>query len=139
MHYINVSDNQFCLYVEELYGFCMLIKLSLSYNIYLWLLQNLLVLCYGFSQGKKIKCSASQAKHRLFIGNIPRNWTEDDLKKAVLEVGPGVTSVDLMKARYFSDQNYGYFSFKKFHYAFIELFVVFMANFLFEMIYKILN
>jgi len=48
-------------------------------------------------QGKKIKCSTSQTKHRLFIGNVPRNWLKDDLKKAVTKVGPGVINVDLMK------------------------------------------
>ncbi|XP_020590290.1 heterogeneous nuclear ribonucleoprotein Q [Phalaenopsis equestris] len=65
-------------------------------------------------KGKKIKCSASQAKHRLFIGNIPRNWTEDDLRKAVLEIGPGVTSVDLMKDPQTSSRNRGF--------AFIEFY-----------------
>jgi hypothetical protein len=48
-------------------------------------------------QGKKIKCSTSQAKHRLFIGNVPRNWGEEDMKKAVTESGPGVISVELLK------------------------------------------
>lgn len=54
---------------------------------------NTLFLC----QGKKVKCSASQAKHRLFIGNVPRNWGEADMKKAVTEIGPGVISVELLK------------------------------------------
>lgn len=49
------------------------------------------------SQGKKIKCSTSQAKNRLFIGNVPRSWGEEDLKKIVTEVGPGVTTVELVK------------------------------------------
>ncbi|CAI9772136.1 unnamed protein product [Fraxinus pennsylvanica] len=48
--------------------------------------------------GKRIKCSPSQAKHRLFIGNIPKSWSDEDLKKAVTEAGPGVTSVQLVKA-----------------------------------------
>ncbi|PKI53821.1 hypothetical protein CRG98_025827 [Punica granatum] len=48
-------------------------------------------------KGKKIRCSTSQAKHRLFIGNIPRNWSDEDLKKAVMQVGPGVTAVELVK------------------------------------------
>lgn len=59
-------------------------------------------------KGKKIKCSTSQSKHRLFIGNIPRNWTEDELNKAVLDVGPGVTSVDLMKDPQNSNRNRGF-------------------------------
>ncbi|KAK6926569.1 RNA recognition motif domain [Dillenia turbinata] len=48
-------------------------------------------------KGKKLKCSTSQAKNRLFIGNVPRDWGDDDLKKAVMDVGPGVTSVVLVK------------------------------------------
>jgi len=48
-------------------------------------------------QGKKIKVSSSQAKNRLFIGNVPRDWTLDDFKNAVEEVGPGVLKVNLPK------------------------------------------
>ncbi|KAK2380085.1 heterogeneous nuclear ribonucleoprotein Q [Trifolium repens] len=48
-------------------------------------------------KGRKIKCSTSQAKNRLFIGNIPRSWGEKDLKKVVDEIGPGVTAVELVK------------------------------------------
>lgn len=46
-----------------------------------------------------MKCSTSQAKHRLFIGNVPRSWGEEDLRKVVTEVGPGVTAVELVKVR----------------------------------------
>lgn len=49
------------------------------------------------SQGKKVKCSTSQAKHRLFIGNVPRNWGQEDMKKVVTKIGPGVESVELLK------------------------------------------
>ncbi|OIV99274.1 hypothetical protein TanjilG_17084 [Lupinus angustifolius] len=48
-------------------------------------------------KGKKIKCSTAQAKHRLFIGNVPRSWDEEDLRKVVTEIGPGVTSLELVK------------------------------------------
>ncbi|KDP34291.1 hypothetical protein JCGZ_12820 [Jatropha curcas] len=48
-------------------------------------------------KGKKIKCSTSQAKNRLFLGNVPRSWKEEDLTKVVMEVGPGVTAVQLVK------------------------------------------
>ncbi|PQP92442.1 heterogeneous nuclear ribonucleoprotein R [Prunus yedoensis var. nudiflora] len=41
----------------------------------------------------------SQAKHRLFIGNVPRNWGEEDMKKAVTDIGPGVISVELLKVK----------------------------------------
>lgn len=57
-------------------------------------------LCFlEISQGKKLKCSTSQAKHKLFIGNVPRNWGEEDMKKVVNKVGPGVIAVELLKVR----------------------------------------
>ncbi|WOK99167.1 heterogeneous nuclear ribonucleoprotein R [Canna indica] len=59
-------------------------------------------------KGKKVKCSTSQAKHRLFIGNIPRNWVEGDLKKIVTSIGPGVNKVELMKDPQNSSRNRGY-------------------------------
>lgn len=59
-------------------------------------------------KGKKVKCSTSQSKHRLFIGNVPRNWSEDELKKVVAEAGPGVTKLDLMKDPNNSSRNRGF-------------------------------
>lgn len=56
-----------------------------------------LSLSHANTQGRKIKCSTSQAKHRLFIGNVPRSWGEEDIKKVVTEIGPGVTAVELVK------------------------------------------
>ena len=50
-----------------------------------------------FFKGKKIKRSTSQAKHRLFIGNVPRSWGVEDLRKIVSEVGPRVIGVELVK------------------------------------------
>lgn len=55
--------------------------------------------CLEISQGKKLKCSTSQAKHKLFIGNVPRNWGEEDVKKVVNKVGPGIVAVELLKVR----------------------------------------
>ncbi|KAJ4724825.1 Heterogeneous nuclear ribonucleoprotein like [Melia azedarach] len=65
-------------------------------------------------KGKKIRCSTSQAKHRLFIGNIPRNWALEDLQKVVTEVGPGVTGVELVKDMKNSSNNRG-FAFIEYH------------------------
>ncbi|KAJ4787419.1 RNA-binding protein 47 [Rhynchospora pubera] len=48
-------------------------------------------------KGKKVRCSMSQSKNRIFIGNVPRKWEESDLKNAVSKVGPGIIRVDLMK------------------------------------------
>lgn len=52
--------------------------------------------------------STSQVKNRLFIGNIPRNWVEDDLKKVVTKVGPGVNLVELKKDPQNSSRNRGF-------------------------------
>ncbi|KAL5204312.1 hypothetical protein ABZP36_009183, partial [Zizania latifolia] len=47
-------------------------------------------------KGKRIRVSSSQAKNKLFIGNVPHSWAQVDFKRAVEEVGPGVLKVDLM-------------------------------------------
>ncbi|XVF46918.1 hypothetical protein PTKIN_Ptkin03bG0067000 [Pterospermum kingtungense] len=59
-------------------------------------------------KGRKIKCSTSQSKHRLFIGNIPRSWGDRDLRKVVSEVGPGVTGLELVKDMKNSSNNRGF-------------------------------
>ncbi|KAF3439417.1 hypothetical protein FNV43_RR17695 [Rhamnella rubrinervis] len=59
-------------------------------------------------KGRKIKCSTSQAKHRLFIGNIPRSWGEEDLKMVVTDVGPGVIGVELVKDMKNMNNNRGF-------------------------------
>ncbi|KAJ4876668.1 RNA-binding (RRM/RBD/RNP motifs) family protein [Raphanus sativus] len=50
-------------------------------------------------KGKTIRCSLSETKNRLFIGNIPKNWTEDEFRKVVEEVGPGVENIELIKVK----------------------------------------
>ncbi|XP_039031515.1 replication protein A 70 kDa DNA-binding subunit A-like [Hibiscus syriacus] len=47
--------------------------------------------------GKKVRCSTSQSKHRLFVGNISRSWGEEDLRKVVSKVGTEVTGLELVK------------------------------------------
>ncbi|KAL9336551.1 hypothetical protein Peur_071039 [Populus x canadensis] len=59
-------------------------------------------------KGKKVKCSTSQANHRLFIGNVPRNWGEENMKKAVKKIGPGVNSVELLKDPQNPSRNRGF-------------------------------
>ncbi|CAJ2632339.1 unnamed protein product [Trifolium pratense] len=65
-------------------------------------------------KGKRIKCSPSQVKHRLFIGNVPKDWTVEDMKKVVAKVGPGVISVELLKDPQGSSRNRG-FAFIEYH------------------------
>ncbi|GLT40656.1 hypothetical protein SLA2020_147710 [Shorea laevis] len=59
-------------------------------------------------KGKRIRCSSSQAKHKLFIGNVPRNWGEEDMRKVVTEIGPGVTIIELLKDPQNSSRNRGF-------------------------------
>ncbi|KAJ8532703.1 hypothetical protein K7X08_015592 [Anisodus acutangulus] len=59
-------------------------------------------------KGKRVKCSEAQAKHRLFIGNVPRNWGEEDMRTAVTNVGPGVITVELVKDPQNSGRNRGF-------------------------------
>lgn len=64
----------------------------------LLLCMHLLISSFNFLfQGRKVKCSTSQAKHKLFVGNIPKSWGEEDIKKVVTKVGPGVNGVELLK------------------------------------------
>ena len=44
-----------------------------------------------------MRCSLSETKHRLFIGNVPKTWTEDDFRKVVEGVGPRVETTELIK------------------------------------------
>ena len=48
-------------------------------------------------QGKILRCSLSETKHRLFIGNVPKIWTEDEFRKVIEGVGPGVENIELIK------------------------------------------
>ncbi|XP_057751151.1 heterogeneous nuclear ribonucleoprotein Q-like [Arachis stenosperma] len=59
-------------------------------------------------KGRKIKCSTAQAKHRLFIGNVPRNWGDEDLRKVVSDVAPGVTGLELVKDMKNTKNNRGF-------------------------------
>nr|ABD32695.2 RNA-binding region RNP-1 (RNA recognition motif); Calcium-binding EF-hand [Medicago truncatula] len=59
-------------------------------------------------KGKTLRCLLSETKHRLFIGNIPKTWTEDEFRKAVEGVGPGVESIDLIKDPQNQSRNRGF-------------------------------
>ncbi|XP_078442240.1 RNA-binding (RRM/RBD/RNP motifs) family protein [Wolffia australiana] len=48
-------------------------------------------------KGKTLRCSQSQSKHRLFIGNIPKSMSEEEIKKVLDESGPGVENIEFLK------------------------------------------
>eukprot|EP01018_Ginkgo_biloba_P013295 Gb_21901 [translate_table: standard] len=59
-------------------------------------------------KGRNLRCSQSQAKHRLFIGNIPKNWDKEELEKKIDESGPGIQSVELLKDPHNEGRNRGF-------------------------------
>ncbi|XP_024932064.1 heterogeneous nuclear ribonucleoprotein Q [Ziziphus jujuba] len=59
-------------------------------------------------KGKTLRCSLSETKHRLFIGNVPKTWTEDDFRKVIEEVGPGVENIELIKDPQNASRNRGF-------------------------------
>ncbi|KAG5243989.1 hypothetical protein OIU76_009141 [Salix suchowensis] len=79
-------------------------------------------------KGKKVKCSTSQANHRLFIGNVPRNWGEEDMKKAVKKTGPGVNSVELLKDPQNLSRNRGFAFIEYYNHACAEYSRKMMSN-----------
>ncbi|XP_004494860.1 heterogeneous nuclear ribonucleoprotein Q [Cicer arietinum] len=59
-------------------------------------------------KGKTLRCSLSETKHRLFIGNVPKTWSEDEFRKVVEGVGPGVESIELIKDPQNPSRNRGF-------------------------------
>ncbi|XP_039012054.1 heterogeneous nuclear ribonucleoprotein Q-like [Hibiscus syriacus] len=59
-------------------------------------------------RGKAIRCSFSETKNRLFIGNVPKNLTEDEFRKAVESAGPGVENIELIKDPQNTSRNRGF-------------------------------
>ncbi|KAF8082546.1 hypothetical protein N665_0820s0007 [Sinapis alba] len=59
-------------------------------------------------KGKNLRCSLSETKNRLFIGNIPKSWTEDEFRKVIEDVGPGVEHIELIKDPTNSTRNRGF-------------------------------
>ncbi|XP_009759901.1 heterogeneous nuclear ribonucleoprotein Q isoform X1 [Nicotiana tabacum] len=48
-------------------------------------------------KGKTIRCSLSETKYRLFIGNVPKSWSDDDFRKVIEGTGPGAETIELIK------------------------------------------
>ncbi|XP_043717457.1 heterogeneous nuclear ribonucleoprotein Q-like [Telopea speciosissima] len=59
-------------------------------------------------KGRTLRCSLSQTKHRLFIGNIPKSWSEAELRKVIEENGPGVENIELLKDPQNPSRNRGF-------------------------------
>ncbi|KAL1562192.1 Heteroproteinous nuclear ribonucleoprotein Q, variant 2 [Salvia divinorum] len=65
-------------------------------------------------KSRTLRCSFSEAKHRLFIGNVPKGWSEDDFKKIIESTGPGAETIELRKDPQNPRRNRG-FAFVKYY------------------------
>ncbi|KAJ9563356.1 hypothetical protein OSB04_008516 [Centaurea solstitialis] len=59
-------------------------------------------------KGRTIRCSLSETKYRLFIGNVPKTWTEDEFRKIIEETGPGSEVIELIKDPQNPQRNRGF-------------------------------
>lgn len=59
-------------------------------------------------KGKTIRCSITETKNRLWIGSIPKSLTEDEFRKIIEDVGPGVENIELIKDPQNPSRNRGF-------------------------------
>ncbi|KAI0500755.1 hypothetical protein KFK09_018971 [Dendrobium nobile] len=59
-------------------------------------------------KGRTLRCSLSQVKHRLFIGNVPKSLAEEELKRILEETGPGVENIECFKDPQNPSRNRGF-------------------------------
>ncbi|GAA0167036.1 hypothetical protein LIER_40297 [Lithospermum erythrorhizon] len=59
-------------------------------------------------KGKTLRCSLSETKYRLFIGNVPKSWTDDEFRKVINETGPGTELIELIKDPLNPSRNRGF-------------------------------
>jgi hypothetical protein len=59
--------------------------------------QCVYILWFLVLQGRTLRCSLSQAKHRLFIGNVPKGLSEEELTNIIKAKGPGVVNIEMFK------------------------------------------
>ncbi|XP_074582759.1 heterogeneous nuclear ribonucleoprotein Q [Curcuma longa] len=71
-------------------------------------------------KGRKLRCSLSQAKHRLFVGNVPKSLTEEELRNILEESGPGVENVEIFKDPQNPTRNRGFLFVEYYNHACAE-------------------
>lgn len=59
-------------------------------------------------KGRTLRCSLSETKYRLFIGNVPKAWTDDEFRKVIDETGPGSELIELIKDPQNPQRNRGF-------------------------------
>ncbi|KAF0930952.1 hypothetical protein E2562_038362 [Oryza meyeriana var. granulata] len=59
-------------------------------------------------KGRTLRCSLSQAKHRLFVGNVPKGLSEEELRNIIQGKGPGVVNIEMFKDLHDPSRNRGF-------------------------------
>ncbi|KAL7002271.1 Heteroproteinous nuclear ribonucleoprotein Q [Sarracenia purpurea var. burkii] len=59
-------------------------------------------------KGRTLRCSLSETKYRLFIGNVPKSWSDDEFTKLIEETGPGAENIELIKDPQNPSRNRGF-------------------------------
>ncbi|CAN6163369.1 unnamed protein product [Urochloa humidicola] len=54
--------------------------------------------------GRTLRCSLSQAKHMLFVGNVPKGLSEE-LRNIIKAKGPGVVNIEMFKDQHDPNRN----------------------------------
>nr|GLL36276.1 heterogeneous nuclear ribonucleoprotein Q [Ipomoea trifida] len=59
-------------------------------------------------KGRRLRCSPSETKYRLFIGNVPKSLSDEEFKKIIDETGPGAENIELIKDPQNPSRNRGF-------------------------------
>ncbi|ONK79996.1 uncharacterized protein A4U43_C01F12640 [Asparagus officinalis] len=71
-------------------------------------------------KGRTLRCSLSQVKYRLFVGNVPKNLSEEELRKILVETGPGVENIECFKDLQNPERNRGFLFVEYYNHACAE-------------------
>ncbi|CAD6266360.1 unnamed protein product [Miscanthus lutarioriparius] len=71
-------------------------------------------------KGRTLRCSVSQAKHRLFIGNVPKGLSEEELTNIIKGKGPGVVNIEMFKDQHDPNRNRGFLFVEYYNHACAE-------------------
>lgn len=71
-------------------------------------------------KGRTLRCSVSQVKHRLFVGNVPKGLSEEDLRKIFNANCPGVENIEFFKDQQDPTRNRGFLFIEFYNHACAE-------------------
>jgi len=71
-------------------------------------------------KGRTLRCSLSQTKHRLFVGNVPKGLSEEELRNIIKGKGPGVVNIEMFKDQHDPNRNRGFLFVEYYNHACAE-------------------